>query len=216
MPHYWTAGPETLLRPLSGWHGPRRGSLLPTAGSYLSSFSARNNCKYRVTFRGKPMIDPSKSNPVRNHYNALLADFEEAGLPARRLSVEARAYDDGAAFRLTKRSTSTCLWAASCPTGWWPYHSSRSGPAQASWLSPRRRPAVRGGCWKRASPRARTSRSRPPAVPIPCARPDAREVPQDQSVAFRPCGFTPARVITLQNISVALALSVPVNTLHKP
>jgi hypothetical protein len=30
------------------------------------------------------------------------------------------------------------------------------------------------------------------------------------------CGFTPARVITLQNISVALPLSVPVSTLQKP
>lgn len=90
--------------------------------------------QYRVTFRGKPLIDPSalgfdlqnqpslganlkltvavpstadetytmphgKSNPVRNHYNALLAEFEETGRIARRLSVEARAYDDGVAFR---------------------------------------------------------------------------------------------------------------------
>ncbi|MGA2740501.1 MAG: glycoside hydrolase family 97 protein [Bryobacteraceae bacterium] len=83
--------------------------------------------QYRVTFRGKPLIDPSalgfdlqnqpplganlkltaavpsmphgKSNPVRNHYNALLAEFEEVARPGRRLSVEARAYDDGVAFR---------------------------------------------------------------------------------------------------------------------
>jgi len=90
--------------------------------------------RYRVTFRGKAVIDPSalgfelqnqpalganlkltaalpssgdetytmlhgKSNPVRNHYNALLAEFEETGPAARRLSVEARSYDDGAAFR---------------------------------------------------------------------------------------------------------------------
>ena len=90
--------------------------------------------QYRVTFRGRPVIDPSalgfdlqnqpslganlkltvavpsagdetytmpngKSNPVRNHYNALLADFEEAAQPGRRLSVEVRAYDDGVAFR---------------------------------------------------------------------------------------------------------------------
>ncbi len=90
--------------------------------------------RYRVTFAGKPVINPStlgfdlqnqpslganlkltaaipsaadetytmphgKSNPVRNHYNALVADFEETARPARRLSIEARAYDDGVAFR---------------------------------------------------------------------------------------------------------------------
>ena len=40
-----------------------------------------------------------KSNPVRNHYNYILADFDETGRPGRRLSIEARAYDDGIAFR---------------------------------------------------------------------------------------------------------------------
>ena len=40
-----------------------------------------------------------KSNPVRNHYNSILAEFEETARPGRRLSIEARAYDDGAAFR---------------------------------------------------------------------------------------------------------------------
>jgi alpha-glucosidase len=90
--------------------------------------------QYRVTFHGRPVVNPSalgfdlqnqpalgpnlkltvavpsagdetytmphgKSSPVRNHYNALLAEFEEAGRPGRRLSVEARAYDDGVAFR---------------------------------------------------------------------------------------------------------------------
>lgn len=96
---------------------------------------AADQLRYRVTFRGKSVIDPSplgfeiqnqpalganlkltaalpssgdetytmphgKSNPVRNHYNALLAEFEETGGRfTRRLSIEARAYDDGAAFR---------------------------------------------------------------------------------------------------------------------
>lgn len=40
-----------------------------------------------------------KSNPVRNHYNWLRADFEEsAGFRRRKLTIEARAYDDGIAF----------------------------------------------------------------------------------------------------------------------
>jgi len=96
--------------------------------------SNAEHLQYRVTFHGKPLINPSalgfdlqnqpslgdnlkltvtvpsagdetytmphgKSNPVRNHYNALEADFEETTRTARRLSIEARAYDDGVAFR---------------------------------------------------------------------------------------------------------------------
>ncbi len=95
---------------------------------------AADQLRYRVSFRGKPVIDPSalgfelqnqppiganlkltaalpssgdetynmlhgKSNPVRNHYNALLAELEESGQSGRRLSIEVRAYDDGVAFR---------------------------------------------------------------------------------------------------------------------
>jgi alpha-glucosidase len=40
-----------------------------------------------------------KSNPVRNHYNALLLELEETRPAARRLTLEVRAYDDGLAFR---------------------------------------------------------------------------------------------------------------------
>ncbi len=40
-----------------------------------------------------------KSNPVRNRYNALTVEAEETEAPARRLMVEARVFDDGAAFR---------------------------------------------------------------------------------------------------------------------
>ena len=89
---------------------------------------------YRVTFRGKPVIDRSamgleiqnqpmlgnhveiagvkpsktdetytvpagKSKTVRNAYNALSIDLRETADPQRRLTVEARAYDDGIAFR---------------------------------------------------------------------------------------------------------------------
>ena len=40
-----------------------------------------------------------KSNPVRNRYNALRVELAESGPRARSLVVEARAYDDGVAFR---------------------------------------------------------------------------------------------------------------------
>jgi alpha-glucosidase len=40
-----------------------------------------------------------KSNPVRNHCNTLSIQLEETRTPGRRLMLEARAYDDGVAFR---------------------------------------------------------------------------------------------------------------------
>ncbi len=40
-----------------------------------------------------------KASEVRNRYNALTLDLEDAGPTARRLTVEARAYDDAVAFR---------------------------------------------------------------------------------------------------------------------
>ena len=40
-----------------------------------------------------------KSNPIRNQYNALTVETVEATPAGRRLSIQARAYDDGVAFR---------------------------------------------------------------------------------------------------------------------
>lgn len=40
-----------------------------------------------------------KVSLVRNHYNALQMDLEENGGPQRKLTIEARAYDDAVAFR---------------------------------------------------------------------------------------------------------------------
>jgi alpha-glucosidase len=40
-----------------------------------------------------------KASPIRNQYNAVAVQTVETGQPARRLVVEARAYDDGVAFR---------------------------------------------------------------------------------------------------------------------
>ncbi len=40
-----------------------------------------------------------KANPIRNHYNAVTVQTVETGAGGRRLAIEARAYDDGVAFR---------------------------------------------------------------------------------------------------------------------
>jgi len=40
-----------------------------------------------------------KTNPIRNHYNAVTVQMVEAAANGRRLVIEARAYDDGVAFR---------------------------------------------------------------------------------------------------------------------
>src|ERR1051325_332079 len=89
---------------------------------------------YRVTFRGKPVLDWSdlglildgapplgtavriqrsnessedetwtpvagKAGSIRNHYTAVRVETVETGENGRRLELEARAYDDGVAFR---------------------------------------------------------------------------------------------------------------------
>jgi alpha-glucosidase len=40
-----------------------------------------------------------KANPIRNHFQAVTVQTVEAGARGRRLAIEARAYDDGVAFR---------------------------------------------------------------------------------------------------------------------
>jgi alpha-glucosidase len=40
-----------------------------------------------------------KNNPVRDHYNALRLNLQETTMSNRNLAIEARAYDDGVAFR---------------------------------------------------------------------------------------------------------------------
>ena len=44
-------------------------------------------------------IPVGKSRTVRNHYNSLVAEYQETGALDRRLNLEVRAYDDGVAFR---------------------------------------------------------------------------------------------------------------------
>jgi alpha-glucosidase len=40
-----------------------------------------------------------KANPIRNHYNSVTVETEELAAPNRKLNLEARLFDDGAAFR---------------------------------------------------------------------------------------------------------------------
>ena len=54
------------------------------------------------TFDETYRVPHGKANPVRNHYNSVTVDLEEERGPraqSRRLTVEARAFDDGVAFR---------------------------------------------------------------------------------------------------------------------
>jgi alpha-glucosidase len=102
-----------------------RGQAVQDAGGQLA---------YRVTFRGKTVLDwsnlgltmegnavlgaavhiessqPSsqdqtwnpvagKANPIRDHYNAVTVQTVETAAGGRRLAIEARAFDDGVAFR---------------------------------------------------------------------------------------------------------------------
>ena len=40
-----------------------------------------------------------KASPIRNHYNAVTVETVETAAAAARFAIEARAYDDGVAFR---------------------------------------------------------------------------------------------------------------------
>ena len=65
----------------------------PIGGNLL--VVASTNSRIDETYR----IPAGKSNPVRNQCNVLIFDLKEAKAPRRKLTVEARAYNDGVAFR---------------------------------------------------------------------------------------------------------------------
>ena len=44
-------------------------------------------------------VPAGKAKNIRNHYNSLLAEYMQNGSLGRQISIEARAYDDGVAFR---------------------------------------------------------------------------------------------------------------------
>jgi hypothetical protein len=87
---------------------------------------------YSVSFRGRPLIDtsllgitlhdvdvllgetvglvsatPASVNEPGNRYNSLIAQYLQNGSLGRRVTIEARAYDDGVAFRYYIPRTST-------------------------------------------------------------------------------------------------------------
>jgi alpha-glucosidase len=65
----------------------------PIGGNLL--VVAATNSRIDETYQ----IPAGKSNPVHNQCNVLLFDLKEAKAPGRKLTVEARAYNDGIAFR---------------------------------------------------------------------------------------------------------------------
>jgi alpha-glucosidase len=66
----------------------------PPIGANLLTVAA-TNARIDETYR----IPAGKSNSVRNQCNTLLFDLKEAKAPGRKLTLEARAYNDGIAFR---------------------------------------------------------------------------------------------------------------------
>ena len=66
----------------------------PAIGSHLQVVAATNS-RIDETYN----IPAGKSNPVRNQCNVLFFDLKEAKAPGRKLTIEARAYNDGVAFR---------------------------------------------------------------------------------------------------------------------
>jgi alpha-glucosidase len=66
----------------------------PPIGGNLQVVAATNS-RIDETYQ----IPAGKSNPVRNQCNVLFFDLKEAKAPGRKLTIEARAYNDGIAFR---------------------------------------------------------------------------------------------------------------------
>lgn len=122
--------PVTLKSP----DGALELSIATVGGPPASVQDSGGQLAYRVTFRGKPVVDWSnlglaiqgapvlgsavriessktsandntwksvagKANPIRDHYNAVTVETVETAQGGRRLAIEARAYDDGIAFR---------------------------------------------------------------------------------------------------------------------
>ena len=121
------AGPVTLRSPNGAIEisiAPRQGQAASAEGqlAYAVSFRGKPVVEWSnlgLMLDGAPALGPSvriassqpssedaswtavqgKANPIRNRYNALTVLAVEAGGNGRRLTIEARAYDDGVAFR---------------------------------------------------------------------------------------------------------------------
>ena len=127
-----TAAAQTAPVALQSPNGALEITIATVQGQSVQA--AGGQLAYRVSFRGKPVIEWShlglllegspalgpavrmesskassqdetwtsvqgKANPIRNHYNAVAVQTVETAAGARRLTIEARAYDDGVAFR---------------------------------------------------------------------------------------------------------------------
>ena len=112
-----TAAPDPAP---SGEHDPVSASPWPPGLRYAVEFHGKrmfNQSKMGLDIAGQPQLGPGmskvseqtgaidesytipvgKTKTVRDHYNSVRADFADPG--GRKLSIEVRAYDDGAAFR---------------------------------------------------------------------------------------------------------------------
>jgi alpha-glucosidase len=127
-----TVAAQAQPAPLQSPNGALEISIATLRGT--SAEASGGQLSYKVTFRGKPVIEwshlglleegggelgkavriessrPSsqdetwtpvagKASSIRNHYNSLAVQTVETGGAGHRLEVEARAYDDGVAFR---------------------------------------------------------------------------------------------------------------------
>jgi alpha-glucosidase len=127
-----TATAQTAPLALQSPNGALEISIATVRGQSVQG--AGGQLAYRVTFRGKPVLEWSnlglllegapalgpavriessqassldetwtsvqgKANPIRNYYNAIAVQTVETAADGRRLTIEARAYDDGVAFR---------------------------------------------------------------------------------------------------------------------
>ncbi len=77
---------------------------------------------------------PGSQTRIRNHYNSLIAQYIQNGSLGRRITIEARAYDDGVAFRyyIPRTSTVEDLRIEEELTD---FHFAQDGEAYSSFLS---------------------------------------------------------------------------------
>ncbi|MCF7801345.1 MAG: glycoside hydrolase family 97 N-terminal domain-containing protein, partial [Candidatus Marinimicrobia bacterium] len=75
----------------------RLGFILKNTPPLLEDFQISNVRKRSVDETWTPVW--GQTDTVRNHFTELVVELEESGEPFRRMSLEFRVYNDGAAFR---------------------------------------------------------------------------------------------------------------------
>ena len=120
-----TGGPQIAERGAGDFDRDRAGQSVQAAGGQLAyrvTFRGQPVIEWSnlgLAMEGAPALGPAvriessqassqdetwtpvagKANPIRNHYNAVTVQTVETAANGRRLAMEARAYDDGVAFR---------------------------------------------------------------------------------------------------------------------